>query len=76
MLRHGGSGADGQPACHEGRRPENVEAYLESRGAWVTHLGDDRSEEVEEFHVDYIYNTDTHAITDVQVCDGDGQESQ
>ncbi len=45
---------------------ENVEAYLESRGAWVTHLGDDRSEEVEEFHVDYIYNTDTHEITDVK----------
>ena len=45
---------------------ENVEAYLESRGAWVTHLGDDRSEKVEEFHVDYIYNTDIHAITDVK----------
>ncbi len=45
---------------------ENVEAYLESRGAWVTHLGDDRSEEVEEFHVDYIYDTDTHEITDVK----------
>ena len=45
---------------------ENVEAYLESRGAWVTHLGDDRSEEVEEFHVDYIYDTDTHAVTDVK----------
>ena len=45
---------------------ENVEAYLESRGAWVTHLGDDRSEEVEEFHVDYIYDTDTHVITDVK----------
>ncbi len=45
---------------------ENVEAYLESRGAWVTHLGDDRSEEVEEYHVDYIYDTDTHAITDVK----------
>ncbi len=45
---------------------ENVEAYLESRGAWVTHLGDDRSEEVEEFHVDYIYDTDTYAITDVK----------
>ena len=45
---------------------ENVEAYLESRGAWVTHLGDDKSEEVEEFHVDYIYNTDTREITDVK----------
>ena len=45
---------------------ENVEAYLESRGAWVTHLGDDRSEKVEEFHVDYIYDTDTHAITDIK----------
>ncbi|RKJ63615.1 YodL domain-containing protein [Roseburia sp. 1XD42-69] len=29
-------------------------------------MGDDRSEEVEEFHVDYIYDTDTHAITDVK----------
>ena len=45
---------------------ENVEAYLESMGAWVTHLGDDRSEDVEEFHVDYIYNTDTYEITDVK----------
>ena len=45
---------------------ENVEAYLESRGAWVTHLGDDKSEEVEVFHMDYFYDTDTHEITDVK----------
>ena len=45
---------------------ENVEAYLESRGAWVTHLGDDKSEGVEVFHMDYFYDTDTHEITDVK----------
>ena len=45
---------------------ENVEAYLESRGAWVTHLGDDKSEDVEVFHMDYFYDTDTHEITDVK----------
>ena len=45
---------------------ENVEIYLAGKGAETVHLGDERSEEVEEFHVDYIYNTDTNVITDVK----------
>ena len=43
---------------------QSVEAYLERAGAWVTLLGNERSEEVEEFHLDYAYNTDTNEITD------------
>ena len=43
---------------------QNVEAYLERAGAWVTLLANERSEEVEEYHLDYAYNTDTHEITD------------
>jgi antirestriction protein ArdC/predicted nucleotidyltransferase len=43
---------------------QSVEAYLERAGAWVTPLGNERSEEVEEFHLDYAYNTDTNEITD------------
>lgn len=40
---------------------------LAGKGAETVHLGDKRSEEVvEEFHVDYIYNTDTGVITDVK----------
>ena len=45
---------------------ENVEIYLAGKGAETVHFGDEQSEEVEEFHVDYIYNTDTHVITDVK----------
>ena len=41
-----------------------MEAYLERAGAWVTLLGNERSEEVEEDHLDYAYNTDTYEITD------------
>ena len=44
----------------------SVEAYLESKGAWVTLLGDEKTEEVEEYHLDYIYNTDTRKIRDVK----------
>lgn len=43
---------------------QSMEAYLERAGAWVTLLGNERSEEVEEFHLDYAYNTDTNEITD------------
>lgn len=43
---------------------QNVEAYLERAGAWVTLLGNERSEEVEEYHLDYAYNTDTYEISD------------
>ena len=43
---------------------QNVEAYLERAGAWVTLLANERSEEVEEYHLDYAYDMDTHEITD------------
>ena len=43
---------------------QSVEAYLERAGAWITLLGNERSEEVEEYHLDYAYNTDTYEITD------------
>ena len=45
---------------------KNVESYLAGKGAQIVHLGDEQSEEVAEFHVDYIYNTDTHVITNVK----------
>lgn len=43
---------------------QNVEAYLEREGAWAVLLGNERSEDVEEYHLDYAFNTDTHEITD------------
>lgn len=42
----------------------SVTAYLESKGAWVTPLADEQTEEVGEYHLDYAYNTDTLEITD------------
>lgn len=44
----------------------SVEEYLESKGAWVTLLVGEKTEEVEEYHLDYIYNTDTRKIRDVK----------
>lgn len=44
----------------------SVEAFLESKGGWVTPLADEQTEEVEEYHLDYVYNTDTYEITDVK----------
>lgn len=44
----------------------SVEAYLENKGGWVTPLADEQTEEVEEYHLDYVYNTDTYEITDVK----------
>lgn len=38
----------------------------DSKGAWVTLLGGEKTEEVEEYHLDYIYNTDTRKIRDVK----------
>ncbi len=45
---------------------KNVESYLAGRGAETFRLDDEQSEEVEEFHVDYIYDTDINVITDVK----------
>ena len=44
----------------------SVEAYLESRGAWVTPLADEQTREVREYHLDYVYNTDTQEVTNVK----------
>ena len=43
----------------------SIEAYLERKGAWVTPLADEQTEEVKEYHIDYMYNTDTYEITDM-----------
>ena len=43
---------------------QSVEACIERAGAWTTLLGTERNEEVEEYHLDIAYNTDTHEITD------------
>ena len=44
----------------------SIEAYLESKGAWVTPLADEETREVREYHLDYVYNTDTQEITNVK----------
>lgn len=47
----------------------SIEAYLERKGAWVTPLADEETEEVKEYHIDYMYNTDTYEITDRKVME-------
>lgn len=44
----------------------SIPAYLESKGAWTTELGNGQSEEVEEYHLDVRYNTDTDEIKDMK----------
>lgn len=44
----------------------SIAAYLESRGAWTTELGNEKTEDVEEFHLDVRYNLDTEVITDIK----------
>ncbi len=44
----------------------SVEAYLESRGAWTTELGNEHTEAVEEHHLDVRYNMDTDEIAEVE----------
>lgn len=44
----------------------DVWAYLESKGVDITHLADEQTREFREYHLDYIYNTDTHEFTDVK----------
>jgi hypothetical protein len=44
----------------------SIPAYLESKGAWTTELGNEQSEEVEEYHLDVRYNTDTDEIIDIK----------
>ncbi len=44
----------------------SVAAYLESRGAWTTELGNEKSEDVEEYHIDVRYNLDTDEVIDLK----------
>ncbi|MDE7425920.1 MAG: DUF4316 domain-containing protein [Lachnospiraceae bacterium] len=47
----------------------SIEAYLERKGAWVTPLADEQTKEVKEYHIDYMYNTDTYEITDMKAME-------
>lgn len=44
----------------------SIQAYLESKGAWTTELGNDKTREFEEYHLDVHYNLDTDEIIDVK----------
>lgn len=44
----------------------SIQAYLESKGAWTTDLGNEKSREFEEYHLDVRYNLDTDEIIDVK----------
>lgn len=44
----------------------SVQAYLESKGAWTTELGNEETREFEEYHLDVRYNLDTDEIIDVK----------
>ena len=44
----------------------SIQAYLESKGAWTTGLGNDKTREFEEYHLDVRYNLDTDEIIDVK----------
>jgi antirestriction protein ArdC len=44
----------------------SIQAYLESRGAWTTELGNEQTREFEEYHLDVRYNLDTDEIVDVK----------
>ena len=45
----------------------SIQAYLESKGAWTTELGNDKTREFEEYHLDVRYNLDTDEIIDVSI---------
>ena len=44
----------------------SIQAYLESKGAWTTELGNDKTREFEEYHLDVRYNLDTDEIIDMK----------
>ena len=44
----------------------SIQAYLESKGAWTTELGNDKTREFEEYHLDVHYNLDTDEVIDVK----------
>ena len=44
----------------------SIQAYLESKGAWTTEFGNEKTREFEEYHLDVRYNLDTDEIIDVK----------
>ena len=44
----------------------SIQAYLESRGAWTTEIGNQDSREYGEYHLDVRYNTDTDELIDMK----------
>ncbi|MDY6279861.1 MAG: YodL domain-containing protein [Roseburia faecis] len=44
----------------------SIQAYLESKGAWTTEIGNEKTREFEEYHLDVRYNLDTDEIIDVK----------
>ncbi len=44
----------------------SIQAYLESRGAWTTEIGNQDSREYGEYHLDVRYNTDTGKLIDMK----------
>ena len=44
----------------------SIPAYLESKGAWVTEIGNQDTREYGEYHPDVRYNTDTEELFDMK----------
>lgn len=44
----------------------SIQAYLESRGAWTTEIGNQDSREYGEYHLDVRYNTGTDELIDMK----------
>ena len=44
----------------------SIPSYLESKGAWVTEIGNQDSREYGEYHLDVRYNTDTEKLFDMK----------
>ena len=44
----------------------SIPAYLESKGAWITEIGNQDTREYGEYHLDVRYNTDTEELVDMK----------
>ena len=44
----------------------SIPAYLESKGAWITEIGNQDTREYGEYHLDVRYNTDTEELFDMK----------
>ena len=45
---------------------ENIAAYLESKGAYTDVIATQETKEFGEYHIDYLYRTDTQELTDIK----------